>query len=101
MDAFKSKIVLLFVIGLSLLQFSLAILMMHEGHQEACVFNEQCILQLTEEATKALPPLFVGVIPVFLTLVLASRVQFEKIKIHSSAVDGSLRRTLKGVIQRE
>ncbi len=101
MNLLKSKLTLILLLGLTFLQISLAVSMNASLHQETCAFDEHCILQSIVQTETAVPPLLTIVIPSVLALVLASHVEFKRINFPAHAVDFSLRRTLKGVIQKE
>lgn len=101
MESLKYKIALMFVIGLSIFQFSLAILMTENDHNVVCAFDEHCILQSMTETAKAVPPLLTIVLPVFFVFTQTFRLQFAQEKKYNSPKYAVLRETLKGIIKRE
>lgn len=99
MKALKSKIALIFIVGLALIQLSLVVMMHEESQQNFCSFNEQCIFKSVVNITEAVPPLLLVILPV--VFVFALRFKFDERQIFFVPVSFLLRRTLKGVVQRE
>ncbi len=54
------------IVGFSLLQFSFALLMSSQGHENTCAFSEHCILESAVNKSEAVLPLLLTlVVPVF------------------------------------
>ena len=99
MKALKSKIALIFIVGLALIQLSLVVMMHEESQQNFCSFNEQCIFKSVFVVSQAVSPLMLAIIP--FVFVFALRFQFNERQIISLPISFLLRRTLKGIVQRE
>ncbi len=101
MNSLKSKIVLMIMLALSVLQFSLVMMMTHDSHENMCAFDEHCILQTVITTTEAVLPLLAIILPAIFIFTLLKSPKQEAVRIASSPPNFNFRQTLKGVIQRE
>lgn len=101
MKSWKLKILGILIVSLSLLQFSFAMSMNDDGSGTSCMFSEHCIFaSVLHKGETALPllPLFLP-IHFALVAVLISKLYTRPLALVTNSF--SLRRTLKGIIQRE
>jgi hypothetical protein len=101
MKTLKVKLIWALVIGLSVLQFSLTVLMVHESHESFCVFDEQCILQSVADHTEAIQPLVVLLLPVFFVFISLIALQPKAIRISSSPPNHKFLQALGEIVKRE
>lgn len=102
MKSLKTKILWILILGFALLQFFFALLMSNQGHENTCPFIEPCILAAAVNQSKAaLPLLFTLAVPVFFVSLIHSE-KNPPLNVVPLRPEGNfLRRTLKGVMQRE
>jgi len=102
MNSLKIKMMWTLVVGLSLLQFSFALLMSTQEHENTCAFSEHCILaSVINESEAVLPTLLTLAVPVFFVFLSYSENKSSLSFVPLRPDRNLLRRTLKGVIQRE
>lgn len=102
MKSIKTKILWILILGLSLLQFSFVLLMSTQGHEDTCAFSEHCILELVANQSEAVLPFsLVLAVPVFFGFLSYSEKGFSLSFAPTCPNTNPLRRSLKGVIQRE
>ena len=101
MKSLKKKILWILLISLSVLQFSLATMMDHDGHETFCAFEEHCILQSVADTTEAIPPLLTIILPVLFVFTLLTRFEQKEIRLASSPPNFKFLQTLEGIVQRE
>ena len=101
MNSLKSKMVLIVMLALSVLQFPLVMMMTHDTHETVCAFDEHCILQTTSTMPEAVLPLLTLVLPAIFVYVHLTRLSQKEVRVFSSPPNFRFRQTLKGVIQRE
>jgi Mn2+/Fe2+ NRAMP family transporter len=102
MKSLKTKMLWMLIVGLSLLQFSFALLMSSQGHENTCAFSEHCILESAVNQSEAVLPLLLTlVVPVFFVFLSYSENKSSLSPVPLRPDRNLLRRTLKGVIQRE
>lgn len=100
-NTLKSKLFLLVLLSLSVLQFSLTLMMTHGPHEEFCAFDEHCLLQSVNVASEAVPPLLTVVLPVFFVLVFAKPLQPKEIHSFVSPLNFKYLQILEGIVKRE
>ena len=88
------------MLGLSVLQFSLVMMMTHDSHENTCAFDEHCILQTVVTTTEAVRPLLTLVLPLVFVFILRTRLTQKEVHI-SSSPPFRFQLKLKGVVQRE
>ncbi len=101
MKPLKPKIILILMIALSVLQFSLAMMMTHEGQENFCVFDEHCVLQSIAEPTEAVLPLYTVVLPIFFLFISLVILRPKGLSVSSPPPNFKFLQTLEGIVKRE
>ena len=101
LNALKSKLFLLILVGLSLLQFSFVMMMTHGPHEQFCAFDEHCLLQSVSVTTEAVQPLLTVVLPLVFVLAFASKTEQKATLSFASPPNLKFRQILESTVKRE
>lgn len=101
MKSLKTKILWALITVLSLLQLSLALMMVHDGGENFCHFDEHCILQSIADNSGALQAVYTTLIPVFFIFISPAILRTKNVGIYRSPPNFKFLQTLDVIVKRE
>ena len=101
MKSLKTKILWALVTILSLLQLSLALMMVYDGGENFCHFDEHCILQSIADNSGALQPAYSILLPVFFVFISPVILRLKNVGIYTPPPNFKFLQTLEAIVKRE